>query len=504
MGVNKINDSNVLSLLLDKVIYIIILKNYYNNKNKINNIIYDNDILYIHFGIYYSNLINEENDINAFQYHLKELQNKTYEINDVKNPFDKLIFKFYNEYTIDDTIDYLSFDKNNINFLRYFLLCMIIGMNYYGITTHNETNTIITTFTDNLKKYLKIDSSYDYYDDTNKIIQQNEFFNLKSLNSKFDTKYSLKLLNINKLLKKILKPFDFNYKFTMDYKKSYITVDEFNKMFYEYISNPQNDKINDNYLHYVQLLLLRLRYCESFDNLSKININVKDSLDTSPEIITDESSETSENQITDGNEFDSDQIIDQNYIIQQISDVDEYETDTEDLEDELDDNYFDNEFINIDSDDNKPGPHIKQYIPRYIPGHKFNTCINYNSTPRYNYKYIPNQFNRNIIDLANKKIDNFENIDTSDGSNTDLTEFKEVYSDTESICVKSNNKHYKTTKINETFNEHTIDKLLKLCKSYHKDYVSNVNIQYNNKLLVIILIMMIINMMINIVHFYYK
>ena len=505
MEVNKITDSNVLSLLLDKVIYTIILKNYYNNKNKIKNFIYDDEILYIHFGIYYSNLTNKKNDIKAFQKHLKEIQNKTYEINDVKNPFDKLIFKFYNEYTIDDTIDYLNFDESNINFLRYFLLGMIIGMNYSGITILNETNTIITTFTDNLKKYLNIDSSYDYSEDTNKIIQQNEYFRLKSLNSNFDTKYSLKLLNINKLLKKILKPFDFNYKFTMDYKKSSITVDEFNKMFFEYISNPQNDKINDNYLHYLQLLLLGLRYCESFDNLSKININVKDTLDTSPEIITDESNETSENQIIDGNELDSDQLIDDDYIIQQISD-DENETETEDLEDQPDDDYFDNEFINIDSDDDddKPGPHIKQYVPRYNPGPRFNPCLNYNSTPRYNYRYNPNQFNRNVIDLANKKIDHFENIDTSDGSNTDLTEFKEVDSDTESICVKSNNKHYKTTKINETFNEHTIDKLLKLCKTYHKDYVSNVNIQNNNKLLVIILIMMIINMMINIAHFYYK
>ena len=54
MASNKITDSNVLSLLLDKVIYTIILKNYYINQNKIKNFIYDDEILYIHYGIYFS------------------------------------------------------------------------------------------------------------------------------------------------------------------------------------------------------------------------------------------------------------------------------------------------------------------------------------------------------------------------------------------------------------------------------------------------------------------
>ena len=515
----EITDSNVLSLLIDKVIYTIILKNYYNNKNKTKNFIYDDEILYIHLGIYYSNLTNEENDIEAIQKHLKEIQDKSYEINDVKNPFDKLIFKFYNEYTIDDTINYLSFDENNNNYLKYFLLGMIIGMNYSGITTFNETNTIITTFTDNLKKYLKIDSSYDYSDESDQIIQQNEFFNLKTTNikdiSKNNTEYSLKLLNINNLLKKILDPYEFNYNFTMDYKKSSITVDEFNKMFYEYISNSENDKISDNYLYYLQLLLLKLRFCESFDNLSKINIDIDDFDKTTSEVITDKTSEDSQNQIINS-ELDSDQLIDDDYIIQQISEQ-ESEPETDDnLEDNLYDDYFDNEFINFDSDD-EPDQHNKPYIPKYNPSPWFNnsefrynqipeinTSINFNASSRRSYKHKPYQFDKNIINLENRKIEHFENIDTSDSSIIDSIEFKETDSDTESICVKPNKKHYKTKEINKTFNEHTINKLLKLCKAYHKDYVSNVNIQYNNKLLFIILLIMIINMMMNIAYFYYK
>ena len=68
MESNKINDSNVLSLLLDKVIYTIILKNYYINKDKKSNFIYDDDILYIHFGIYFSDLKDDmENNMNLFQ-----------------------------------------------------------------------------------------------------------------------------------------------------------------------------------------------------------------------------------------------------------------------------------------------------------------------------------------------------------------------------------------------------------------------------------------------------
>ena len=488
MESNKINDSNVLSLLLDKVIYTIILKNYYINKDKKSNFIYDDDILYIHFGIYFSDLKDDmENNMNLFQQHLTDLNTNNYEIDDVNNPFDKLIYKFYSEYKVDDTIEYLNFNENNINNLKYFLLGMVIGMNYSGITT-KLYNSNINLFLDNLKNYLNIDPSFNVSEDNIKYIQQSKYFNYKS----YTDNYCLKLLNINKLLKKLLKPFDFNYNFTMDYKQSSISVDEFNKMFFEFISNPENKKINNNYNHYLQLLLYKLKYCSSFEKLNKIYVDV-------PKDISTEISDDSSPQIIDSDDLEFDDLIDDNCMIRQLSDEED------ENEDENEDNYFQEkcECSNFDSEDD--AQHIRHYIPSRIPKKytpMYNPGIKSNirkcDIKQINNRYTPS----NIINLKNKKLYEFQDIDTSEGSNTDSIEFKPVDSDTESICIKPK-KHYKTKEINETFNEYTIDKLLKLCKSYHKDYVNNTNIIYNNRLLFIILILIIINILLNITHFYY-
>ena len=61
--------------------------------------------------------------------------------------------------------------------------------------------------------------------------------------------------------------------------------------------------------------------------------------------------------------------------------------------------------------------------------------------------------------------------------------------------------NFNSNEIEVSLNEYTIDKLMKICKSYHNDYANNIHIKFNNILLSVILILLIINMMFNIAHF---